>query len=391
MISNSKNPTKQKILLASVLKSVDDVRMQDKFAFSLIPNYEIHLVGLGKADFPEKTTINNGEIHNYPLFDFGRTENKRWKASFQLWELLKKIQPDLLIIHAVELLPIALLYKWQFGKKLIYDVQENYTRNIWYQKNYKSWQKPFLVFGISLIERLSRAGVSHYILAEKCYQQELNFLPKNRVSVLENKFLATYGEIKSNQDSNNSIQPKTKKAIHFAYTGTISEVYGVKEAVGLMKKLRESGLEIQFSIIGKVVNKDLKIWLENEFQSSDWVELEISLSPIPHQEIRQVLANTNFALLPYQPNKSTENCIPTKLYECLALQIPMLVQENKTWKTFCKPYNPAIFIDFANPNISFLKNEIQQKTFFGDGKIEEAFWDGKELKELVDNHLRKEK
>lgn len=365
--------------------------MRDKFAFSLIPNYEIHLVGLGKADFPEKTITNQGETHNHPLFDFDRTESKRWKASFQLWSLLKKIQPDLLVIHAVELLPVALLYKWRFGKKLIYDVQENYTRNIWYQINYKNWQKPFLIFGISLIEKLSRLGVDHYVLAEKCYQQELDFLPKKRVSVLENKFLTTSGEVKSNQARNNSIQPKQNKTLHFAYTGTISEVYGIKEAVYLMKELQKNELDLHFSIIGKVVSKDLKTWLENELERLVWASLKISLFPIPHEEIRQVLEITDFALLSYQPNKSTENCIPTKMYECLALQIPMIVQENPTWERFCQPYNSAVFIDFANLNINSLKKEIQQKTFFGDGEIEEAFWDGKKLKELVGNLLKKEK
>ncbi|MFT5618537.1 MAG: glycogen(starch) synthase [Arenicella sp.] len=361
--------------------------MRDKFAFSLIPNYELHLVGFGKSDSPEKKITNDGEIYNYPLFDFERTENKRWKASSQLWKLLKKIQPDLLIIHAVELLPVALLYKWRFGKKLIYDVQENYTRNIWYQKNYKVWQKPFLVFGISLIEMLSRVGVNHYILAEKCYQQELNFLLRKKNSILENKFLATYGDLKSSKAENNSIQSKQNTPLHFAYTGTISEIYGIREAVELIIKLQKSGLDLYFSIIGKVINEELKAWLENELGGLDWVSLTISLFPIPHEEIKQVLETTDFALLPYQPNKSTENCIPTKMYECLALQIPMIVQVNQTWEAFCEPHNASVFIDFANPNIGFLKNEIQQKTFFGNGKVEDAFWDGNELRELVEKVL----
>jgi glycosyltransferase involved in cell wall biosynthesis len=361
--------------------------MRDKFAFSLIRSYKIHLVGLGKSDFPARTSFRNGEVHNHPIYDFEKTENKRWKASFKLWKLLKEIQPDLLIIHAVELLPVALLYKWKFSKKLIYDVQENYTKNIWYQKNYKTWQKPFLVFGISLIEKLSTTGVNQYILAEKCYKQELNFFPKKNSTVLENKFLETSNYSSPKKTKNNSIQPIQNRPIHFAYTGTISEIYGIKEAIELIKKLQNSGVDLHFSVIGKAISKKLKNWLENELENFDWVSLKVSLSPVPHKEIMQVLETTNFALLPYQPNKSTENCIPTKMYECLALQIPMIIQRNRTWEEFCKPYNASIFTNFANPDVEFLKSEIQQKTFFGKGEVKEVFWNGNKLKELVENVL----
>ncbi|MGB0524496.1 MAG: hypothetical protein ACPGJS_16105 [Flammeovirgaceae bacterium] len=359
-----------KIALAAVLKPIDDTRMYEKFALTLCTAYEVHIIGFETSQplTPQKN------IHFHPLFQFTRQGNKRLGASKQLLHQLTAIQPDLLIIHAVELLPAACWYAWRHRIPLCYDVRENYWRNIIYQRNYSTVFKWPLAIGIRLLERLSRLVVQHYFLAEQCYATEFNFT-HGKHTVLENKFkpLNPLPISKS----------KKKNELQFVYTGTISKIYGAQEAFNLMEKLRNSGLKLHFTMIGKVAQQALGNWLAQRAQRCPWFTWSGNSQPVPHPQILEALHNADYALLPYQPNLSTINCIPTKMYECLALAIPMVVQENELWKSICTPHQAAVFIDFPTAQIETLKNQLLQGAYYPNGPVATAFWEGATLLDIV--------
>ena len=175
---------RKKILLASVLKPIDDSRMFEKFAQTLSQVASVHILG-----FPTQKTIPpSNEIIFHPLSMFHRTSASRWKASTQLWKVCRETQPDLLIIHAVELLPMGFFISKWLNIPLLYDIRENYWKNIIHQPIYTGISKYLLATGIRGVEFFSRLGVAHYLLAEKCYAKELPFwasvLPSLKISAL---------------------------------------------------------------------------------------------------------------------------------------------------------------------------------------------------------------
>ena len=66
------------------------------------------------------------------------------------------------------------------------------------------------------------------------------------------------------------------------------------------------------------------------------IELSGNGSLVPHTAILEAASQADFGLVAHQPNPSNENCIPTKIYEYLGIQLPMLLQ-NHPLLGICNP------------------------------------------------------
>jgi hypothetical protein len=364
------------IVLASVLKSVTDVRMYKKLALSLnekVGNSEIHIIG-SATNF--ENHHNNNDFKNeafikfYPIAIFHRLAYQRLFFGFIFLKLLYKIKPKLLIINTFELLPFAIFFKlsnyFQTKKqknsrvKLVYDVMENYFQNIAYQTTYPKILRFPLAFAVRIIENLCSIFVDNFILAEKCYETELEFVGKNYV-ILENKYLASPKEKPVVADFSpqkmdffglkseaTDIMTKSKTQLTFIYTGTISCSYGTLEAILFIKNLLKRHFNIRLIIIGfcsdKIYYAELLAACENFTNIIDW---QVSIDkPVAHEKILTAMKNADIALLPYQINKSNKNRIPTKFYEYIYHKIPMIISENEVWEFFCQQYDCAISYNF---------------------------------------------
>jgi glycosyltransferase involved in cell wall biosynthesis len=353
---------KKILVIASVLKPVNDSRNYEKTAISISKsgNYQIHLVGQKVLNMPTDSSI----LFN-PLFSFSRLSPKRFFTSWVFLNYLFKIKPDIIIITTFELLLPSVLYKILKGKKLIYDVQENYFRNLIYTNSFPFGIKHFLAVGVRALEYATCLFVNHYLLAEKNYEKEFSFT-KNKHTVLENKLLKF------------SVKPRKKRQddfIQLLYTGTIAENYGVFEAVELAKALHQLDSKIRLKIIGFAAQKTVLEKLKNEIQNLDFITLNGGDNFVAHQEILTAIAEADFGLISYRPDKSTENCIPTKIYEYLAHKLPYLISPNSIWLELTTKYNAGITVDFLNYNAEKILKQLKESSFYSTEPGEEIYWE----------------
>ena len=323
----------------------------------------MHVIGFKAAHLARSPDKN---IHIYPLYRFRRLHPGRLLAPFLFFHKTRQIKPDLIIVHAVELLGTAILYKWFYKTPLIYDVQENYYRNIRYQSIYPYPFKGLIAAIIRSFECLTQPFVDHYLLAEKAYADELPFV-KNKQTIIENK--AQIGFTKEPFVFN-------KDKLKLLYSGTISTVYGAREAIALIEALRAEGVDAQLTFAGVFAEKKLDRFIRRKIRQTGYIHLigrgEVLL---PHEQILEAFRQTDLAVLPYPPNKSTENCIPTKLYECLAMACPMIIQRNRYWQKLCEPYRAAVWVDFRKIAATRLVRELRETVFYPQGSVKEAFWE----------------
>lgn len=362
-----------KICLISLLKPVDDVRMYQKLGISIaqrFPKTEIHLLGFYSAN--QKSAKENIYFHH--LFNFSRLSFKRFFASFKILKWLLKNKPKITIICTYEFLPILILYKLFYKTKLVYDVQENYFRNIRYTKVFPKILRFSLAYGVRLIERIGHFFVNDYFLAEECYKNEIAFMQKKGI-VLANK-------VKKEKIS--SIEPNTTnpKLLKLALVGTISKDYGVFEVLKWVEKLEEKVGNLQLKIAGFCPNpKDFEL-LNKELSNKKFIEQNYTQKPIPNISILETMQNSDILLLPYQVNKSVERRIPTKMYEALALGLPMLIQKNQHWKNFLEQNFPDAYfqmLDFNNLEISdTIINFLQKLSIYQISQ--NIFWEEEENK-----------
>ncbi|HEY4650831.1 MAG TPA: glycosyltransferase, partial [Pontibacter sp.] len=217
--------SEKRILLASLLKPVNDTRMYGKLGLSLskLPQVQVHLTGF-LAPLPPDAPDN---LHFHPIFSFKRLSTGRFTAQRKYWQLLKTIKPDLLIVCTHELLLASWLYCKTHRCELVYDVQENYSLNLTAQDSYNPVLKKLLAKGVRTIENLTAPTIAHFFLAEQSYALELPFIG-SRFTIVENKYKPT-------ADYKPRLTPVqlSGNKIRLLYSGTISRIYGIFEAIAL--------------------------------------------------------------------------------------------------------------------------------------------------------------
>ncbi|MCU0443668.1 MAG: glycosyltransferase [Microscillaceae bacterium] len=376
---------KANIVIASVLKPVNDPRMYEKIGLSLAKHFaqtHIHIVAFAARDMPMPALDN---LSFYPIYNFKRLDLNRCFANILLFRTLRKIKPNVLIISTFELIPAALLYKWFFGKKLVYDVQENYFNNLIYTQVFPPVIRHLLAYMLRSWEWLASLWIDQYWLAEKCYAQELPFIgqnkekPNNQIKycILENKF--------SQNTDNQVFTRKSKTKIkNFILSGTISADYGVFEAIDLIKKLYEIDTQINLTIIGYCAKQSDLVKIRQLIDNQPFITLIGGEKPVSHAHILAELAKADMAILPYRPNKCFAQRIPTKFFEYLHFRLPMLVSANPTWEDFFKNYAfcAANFLNFQHlPDINELYAQIQNADFYENRQTPaDIYWQSEEVK-----------
>lgn len=344
---------KSTVVIASILKPVDDSRMYEKIGLTLADSgkYNVHIIGLASA------SANLSGVTAHPLKPFRRISIARLLAPWRILLLTLRLRPHIFIVTTHELLWLALLVKLIRGSRLIYDVQENYYWNILYTRAFPLLVKPFLALYVRSKEALTARYVDHFFLAEKGYQRELAF-PGKRFTVLENKL-----RMGKHVPRAAPFDPQ-KGEIKLLFSGTIAETTGVFTAIELAIKLHVIDDRIRLTIAGFCSQHQVLEKIRMLIQPRPFIQLIVRETPIPHTEIFDHIRTSDFGLVTYTINPSTMNSIPTKLYEYLGFKLPILLVAHKPWIDFCLPYTAAVVFDPAHFDAANILREMLTKQFY---------------------------
>lgn len=344
------------IVLASVLKPKEDVRLYHKIAQSItaqMPDAKVEVWGQGN------------------LYHFKRLGWARCWANWTFFLALWRAKPTTVIVATFELLPAGVCYKWLFGGKLGYDVQENYAFNVRYTRVFPAWLRGILAFFIRLIERCALPFVDFVWVAEACYLTEMPFLRRKAV------FLP-------NKASENSLSPYLSPTLPthagkvcITYTGNVSEDYGVFQAIAWIKKWHEALPALTLNVVGHCPSETDQNRLMDITKTDSFISLHIQGEYLPHQAILEAIQKADWLLMPYILNKSVQARIPTKFYEALALGKRMLITQNKAWEDFMQDFPEAVVV-WISPEKSEdeLLKEIQAKQNILPARYtENVFWE----------------
>ena len=382
------------VLLASVLKPVNDTRMRGKFVKTLFerPYMQLHVAGRdpgGDLNFDP----NEGfpRICHHSIFWGSRLSLNRLRAQAQYWRLLRVLRPDLVIVHAPELLPLTLLWQWLGkGRKFLYDIRENYALNVTTQRVYQGFVRRGLAIGLRWVETQAARHAVGLILAETSYADELPFLtelPANRVIVLENKYQPVLNEV---LPTHLRPRPPLTEPVQLLFSGTISEVNGVWEAIALAEQLHQAwpgGAHL--TIIGFCQQSELLRSLQARVAAHPtWLTLIGGAELVPHERIVAEIGRSHIGLLAYRPHASTERCRPTKLFEYLAHGLPIIATPNPLWQLLLVKYGAGLQLDLVLPiNVPVLVEQLKHAVFYPRGVPSDVLWaeEGKKLWHLLDS------
>ncbi|EON79350.1 glycosyltransferase [Lunatimonas lonarensis] len=359
----------KKIILASVLKPVDDPRMMYKMGFSMRETNKYRLYILG---FPPKNPSIFPEITVSTLFDRRRTHPSRLLAGFRLLRHILTIRPQIVIVTTYELLPALIVAKWLHTFKAVYDVQEDYSQNILFNKTMPTLvRKPAASF-VKSIEYIATPWIDWYLLAEQCYRATI---PKpERSTLLENKY---QGKI----IPKGPLMVSRAKGIHFVIVGTLSEVFGVLDAVKWFKNLVQAEPQHTLEIRGHCPLASLRKRLLELTGDCPQITLDASPVPVTHRLFDHAVDKAGAWLMPYQLTDSIRDKMPTKLFDAMARGIPVLITPNPLWEDFISRYPGGIGVDFTDRSEpQRVVEKLAQTSFFKQAPGTEVSWDSEKDK-----------
>ncbi|TGE28711.1 glycosyltransferase [Hymenobacter metallicola] len=367
-------------LLASVLKPLDDTRMYGKFGRTLVARAaEAHVVHIAGRQAPLPAAAPPG-IHFHALLHGSRLSWARLAAQWKYWRLLRRLRPDVVLVHAPELLPLTLL--WQLLRpqgQFLYDVRENYALNIRTQRVYPAWLRGVLASVVRRLETAAARRAAGIVLAERTYAQELPFAGPGRTVILENKFEPTPGTA---PPVASRPLPAPAQALRLLYTGTISELNGVFEAIDFTLRLRQCWPAAHLTIIGFCQRPEQLSRLRGRLAANPGaITLIGGDALVPHARIVAEIGRSHVGLLPYQRHESTWRCVPTKLFEYLANGLPVLVPPNKYWAEIVEQHQAGIVVRFDETfEPASLVEQLTTTSFYPQGPPAEAFWQSEATK-----------
>jgi hypothetical protein len=173
----------------------------------------------------------------------------------------------------------------------------------------------------------------------------------------------------------------SREPITFIYSGTISENYGVFDALKFVSDLNKTKTRARLTMVGFCSKKSTYKKIKRQIAGMDYVQLIGGREPVLHDLIIAEMNKADFALLPYRLDRSIIRCIPTKMYECIALRLPMVMRPNPPWMKLCNAYQACMPCKFDDTRPDFLDLLVHKK-YYTKGDADRITWDNEATKLL---------
>ncbi|MDK2773364.1 MAG: glycosyltransferase [Flavobacterium sp.] len=306
---------KTKVLHVTSVHIHTDTRILLKECKSLSKIYDVHLIN----PFYEGK-IDNINLHKVIFF---RNRLLRVLTSWLL--VLPKscfINYKVIHFHDPELLFAVPIWKI-FGKKIIYDVHENYSKQVYTKEYIPLVMRKLLQQVIKFIEYIYAYFVDIIIVVH----QDLNFILNkfkkhitiSNAPILDYKFV-----------------PKTRKK-QFCYIGVISEERGILKMAKIFNELK-----VDFVLAGNFSSKKLKkkiISLKNIKY----------LGIINREEVIKVISESTCGVCTYLPLPNHMISNPNKLFEYLNYGTPVICSNFESYKDIIdEKYSFVHYVDVNN-------------------------------------------
>ncbi len=345
---------------------MDDPRMRDKLAESLSSHYgcEVAIMGYPAVSNP----VNNTLIKYFPSIRFKRLSLSRLLQPLTLFLRILKHKPTHLIICTHELLVIGMLAKLMTRTKLLYDVSENYYQNIISLSAFPTFLRPFLAMYVRGMEVVSAPFVDLYILSDGCYQNQLGFIGKKFI-IVENKVC------RKNATPPDSYKAKLTPSTKLLFSGTLAESTGVFAAIAIAKSLHQHDSSVHLTIIGRCAQQDTLKKINDEIASHDFIQFIGGDQLVPHDLIMKHIHSSDFGIIAYPPNPAINDKYPTKLFEYLGAQLPIILTPNFLLESYCLPFQACVTLDPKSIDGQSLVSELHQKKFYIEIPGKEILWE----------------
>jgi glycosyltransferase involved in cell wall biosynthesis len=243
---------------------------------------------------------------------------------------------DIYHFHDPELLPVGVWLKLFTKAKVIYDVHEDYGKQILSKQYLPKLTIRFVGLFVSILEKLISRMFDGVVTAT---DDIANNFAGHKIAVAVKNFpiLSNFTEIKKyNKDDNASF--------NLIYAGGLTEIRGVTQIVQSLEYINPEK-QVTLTLYG---NFYPPIY-EKQIRSLKGFEKVEYLGWIESREIPEKMAQADVGIVCLHPITNYLAALPIKLFEYMAAGLPVIASNFPLWKEIVEDNNCGICVDPLNP------------------------------------------
>lgn len=254
---------------------------------------------------------------------------RRTSAAFRV---AAEVDADLYHIHDPELIPVAVKLRRRLRKPIVYDCHEDFV-GFAKQKYYLPYPiRHGLARYMAYLERRVVTAFDGIITADKGMQEHFQRLGANCCEVVHN-----FPRLDLFEQPAENIQKK----YDLVYHGSIPR-YHLEVCFAIDDELTRRGRLPKWLFLGRVPDKE---WAQSEVARRG-AENRFEFHPrIPHEKVAEKIVTARMGIIPLPDLPKFQRNIPTKLFEFMALRMPVVLSDLPPSRSFVEDERCARLVD----------------------------------------------
>lgn len=288
--------------------------------------YEVVLIAPGTED----RQIDGVYIKNF-IVNQSRIKRILISPLFLYRKVLSE-QADLYHFHDPELLLIGILLKIN-GKKVIYDVHEDYPKNIRYKSYLPNWLKPLMVYIMTFLEKLAGGIFDGIISTTPTIAKRF---PMNKTSIVRN-----YCDLKEPHWQN--ITEYDARPHACLYLGSLSQQRQLHKIINALNKV-DPTLQIKLNLVGTFHCQKLQQSLK---QLPGWQFVNY-FGEVSRDTLDSAFSSARIGILVLPKLLTYIDSYPIKLFEYMAAGLPIVASDFPIWRNIIERTQCGLLVDPEN-------------------------------------------
>lgn len=310
--------TARRIVHISTVHQPFDQRIFYRECVSLAAaGYDTHLLAPLPVSQLERQGVHVHSLGSLAEQRLGLAVGRRWQRIQRAAILARRLRADLYHLHDPELIPLGLWLKAVTGARVVFDCHENNTAYIQQKHHLHPLLRGGLASGMAVLERWAARTFDAIITADQGVADlYLRRFRARRVMTIHNfpqldLFL-------------NQPPPSEDAPFDLVYHGSIPR-YHLEVTFAVAEALRRRGRRARWLFFGKCPEA---AWAQAELARRGLLA-DIVLDPhlIPHDQVAARVRQAQIGFIPLPDLPKFRHNIPTKLFEFMALGMPVVLSD----------------------------------------------------------------
>ena len=249
------------------------------------------------------------------------------RTVWSVFQEARKRDADIYHFHDPELILVGLILQ-RLGKTVIYDVHEDFPRDILFKSYLPSWSRHLLGWLMERVESTACKRFSGIVCVTPTIGERLREVNSRTITVYNYPYPEELiGESPASWESRN---------LAVTYVGTITPQRGIAEMVKAIGYLSDS-FGVSLEIAGDEVPEEVK-------KFPGWSRVRFH-GVLDQPNTYRLLQDARAGLICMHPIPTFVDCIPVKIFEYMGAGLPVIASDFPLWRKMLEGVNCALFVD----------------------------------------------